>query len=229
MFKKLFLMLALVSSAGLIAAEGEDDASVIFTDEIEQPGKVTGKVKRAVNFLTKNWMVTAPVAVVLAWLSHAGFRKATYATSFRKALLADVKFFTKDWKDGYKLDWKVLTCPTDAKVAKLKANVDAVFGAVCKTHVDALAAELAKSAAENPDVDGVRNALTAEFDKLTFNAAKELIVTDSADKTVVAENTAAGIAALKAKLTEFEAKSAKHAEAFAKNRVRNQAIADFNA
>ena len=74
MFKKLFLMLALVSSAGLIATV-EADETAVFADEIEQPGKV----KKAVNFLTKNWMVTAPAALLATWVSFTALSKSVYS------------------------------------------------------------------------------------------------------------------------------------------------------
>lgn len=214
-------MLALVSSAGLIAAEGEDDTSAIFTEEIEQPGKV----KRAVNFLTQNWMVTAPAAVLALFASITTLRHSRLGYSTQGWFNTAYHGLRHPFIAG-KSDWKDCFYPGKAKVAKLKADADAVFVDVCKPQVDALATELAKTS--GADVAGAKNALTAEFDKLTFNAAKELIVTDSADKTVVAENTAAGIAALKAKLPEFEAKSKKHAKAVADKADRDIALQAFN-
>lgn len=228
MFKKLFLMLALVSSAGLIAAEGEDDTSAVFADEIEQPGKV----KRAVNFLTKNWMVTAPAAVLAFFASITTLRNSSYGYS-KKGWLNTAYYGLRHPFMAAKSDWKDLTCPGKVKVAKLKADADALVAVnsdldkACHNETDALVKELKKPATASPapDVAKVKGELVTAIDALTFKADG----TVNADGSPVdADKTKAGIADLKAKLTEFEAKFAKHAKAVADKTDRDNAIQAFN-
>lgn len=216
MFKKLFLMLALVSSAGLIASEKEENDAV-FADEIEQPGKF----KRFVNFLGQNKAATGVVAVVLTWLSHAGIRKATYANSFKKALLADVKFFTKDWKDGYKADWKVLTCPTDAKATEAKGKIAALLTAHATTSAETHRA-LDKTC--NAQV----TALNAEMKKTT-GANVPASMKNLVDAITALPETNDGEKTDKANAKDDFAKLEKAMAVVAKNDAKHQAIADFNA